>query len=116
MLAHVHGPARRRNTNVGHIDLATAATGRTTVASHSRTSTVASSSSHTAVKTSARGTRVAEARLGLSILADIDESAHQVLITERRYGVLRLLPRCILNNATALSQRNTQSITVQLSI
>jgi hypothetical protein len=105
-------------TYIGHINLSATSTGRGSakaVAHPSGASTKVSSASHTAVEPSTRGSWIAETRLGLSVFADIDESTHKVLITERRHGILRLLPVLIFHDSTALSQRNTQSITIQHS-
>lgn len=67
-----------------------------------------SAAAGTAFKASARGTGIGEARLGLSIFADVYEATHKVLITERCDGVLGLLPGCIFHNATALHPKTSQ--------
>lgn len=33
-----------------------------------------------------------------SYLANVNESTHEVLVTERRYSILSLLPRCVFHN------------------
>jgi hypothetical protein len=99
-------------TNVGDIDLPAS-----TLAASSRMTTEATSEAaawaHSAAKVAAGAAAGgAESRLGLSVFANVYESAHKVLVAERCNGVLRLLPSCIFHDATALHPSKSQSTSI----
>ena len=102
-----------RGTNVGHVDLP-ATTSRCTA--WGTTKARLEPTAHAAFETSARISGSGEARLGLSIFANVYESTHKVLITERRHGILSLLPSCIFHDATALYPSKSQSTSILLTI
>ena len=102
-----------RGTNVGHVDLS-AATSRCTA--WGTTKAPLEPTAHAAFETSARGAGSGEARLGLSIFANVYESAHKVLVAERCNSVLRLLPGGIFHDATALHPSKSQSTSILLTI
>ena len=102
-----------RGTNVGHVDLSAAASRGT---AWGTTKAPLEPTAHAAFETSARVTGSGEARLGLSIFANVYESTHKVLITERRHGILSLLPSCIFHDATALYPSKSQSTSILLTI
>jgi hypothetical protein len=103
-------------TNVGHVNLPTASSsGGSAKASLLVTTKVtwsSSSTGHSTAKVASCGSWVGETRLGLSVFANVYESSHEVLITERRHGILSLLPSCIFHNATSLCPSKSQSTTV----
>jgi hypothetical protein len=105
----------KRGTNVGNVNLPAATAGGATRRA-SKAASEASAATHAAFEASARGTRVGEARLGLSIFADVYESTHKVLVTERRHGVLSLLPSRIFHDATALYPSKSQSTSILSTI
>jgi hypothetical protein len=115
-----HG--KKRATNVGNIDLP--ATSTTTAARKAALGTAEwlleslTSTAHAggAFEASACGCRVAEARFGLSVFANVNEASHEVLVAERRNGVLSLLPSRILHDATALHPSKSQSTSILLTI
>jgi hypothetical protein len=98
--------SEEKGTNVGNVDLPASAaaaagcsSGRSTEAAGSLETTATGGA---AFEASARCGRVAETRLGLSVFANVYESAHEVLVAERRNGILRLLPSGVLHDTTAL--------------
>jgi hypothetical protein len=97
---------RKRGTNVGNINLpaASATSTRGAAAKSTLLESGSASAAHAgrAFEATACGRGVAEPRLGLSVFADVYESAHEVLVAESRYGVLRLLPSGVLHDTTAL--------------
>jgi hypothetical protein len=109
-------------TNVGDIDLSAgtlAASSRmtTTTKATSESASAAAACAHSAAKVAAcAAAGGAESRLGLSVFANVYESAHEVLVAERCNGVLRLLPSCIFHDATALHPSKSQSTTILLTI
>lgn len=101
-------------TNVSNVNLP--ATGAGSASWWTTEAALESTATHAAVKSSARGTGVGETRLGLSVFANVYESSHQVLVAERRNGILCLLPSCIFHDATALHPSKSQSTSILLTI
>lgn len=102
-------------TNVGNVDLP-ATSARSSSWWATKTTLESATAAHAAVESSARGAGVGETRLGLSVFANVYESAHQVLVAERRNGILCLLPGCIFHDATALHPSKSQSTSILLTI
>jgi hypothetical protein len=100
---------------VGNVDLPASGAGSASWWT-TKTALESTTAAHAAVESSARGTGVGETRLGLSVFANVYESAHQVLVAERRNGILCLLPSCIFHDATALHPSKSQSTSILLTI
>jgi hypothetical protein len=103
-------------TNVGDVNLPACITLSSAGVTAEATSKAAAAwHSAAKVSTTASGGR-AEARLGLSVFANVYESAHKVLVAERCNGVLRLLPSGIFHDSTALHPSKSQSTSILLTI
>lgn len=126
-------------TNVGDVDLPAAAAG-TAHATHGSSETgptavsAGTARSHSAAHSAAEAAAGdsssggAEAWLSLAVLSeisnsqsigiprgtclsDVDKSTHQVLVAERRDGILGLLPCCVLHNSgTTVSMHSRQEV------
>lgn len=104
------------DTHVSDIDLASSTLLGSAVALWSSAEWCSAETAATAaLEASTAGAGIAETRLGLTVFANVYESSHQVLVAERRDGVLRLLPSCILHDATALHPSKSQSTSIQHS-
>jgi hypothetical protein len=100
---------------IGDVDLSsgTASSSRVTA----KATSVAAAWAHSAAKvTASAAAGGAESRLGLSVFANVYESAHEVLVAERCNSVLRLLPSGIFHDATALYPSKSQSTSILLTI
>lgn len=103
-----------QGTHVCDIDLAAAATlWRSAKVALMSTAVWCSAVTSSALEVSTSGAGIAESRLGLTVFANVYETSHQVLVAERRHGVLRLLPSCIFHDATALYPSKSQSTSIQ---
>jgi hypothetical protein len=102
-------------TNVGDINLSscTCASGSSVTTEAAVAAAAAGHSTAKVTTTAAGGT---ESRLGLSVFANVYESAHKVLVAERCNSVLRLLPGGIFHDATALHPSKSQSTSILLTI
>ena len=67
-------------TNVGNIDLSATAASGTTTWRPTKARLESAAHAGTALEASARSSRVAESRLGLSVFANVYESSHEVLV------------------------------------
>lgn len=105
-------------TNIGNIDLPATSTtsGAPKTAAGSEMASSTRATAHATLEASARVTGSAEARLGLSVFANVNKSTHQVLVAERRHGGLSLLPSGIFHDATALHPSKSQSTSILLTI
>ena len=117
MLARMPCIVSRRvwSTNVGNVNLPATAS-RSASWRAAKATLESAAASHAAFEPSTRGAGIGETRLGLSIFANVYESTHKVLITERRHGILSLLPSCIFHDATALHPSKSQSTSILLTI
>ncbi len=105
----------KKGTNIGDVDLSSCTTSSSRVAAEATSKTAARV--HSAAKVTASGAaRGAESRLGLSVFANVYESAHEVLVAERCNSVLRLLPGGIFHDTTALHPSKSQSTSILLTI
>jgi hypothetical protein len=104
----------KRGTNIGDVDLSSGTASSSWAA---EATSIAAASAHSAAKVSASAAAGgAESRLGLSVFANVYESAHKVLVAERCNSVLRLLPGGIFHDATALHPSKSQSTSILLTI
>ena len=93
---------RKWGTNVGNINLPAASSRGAAESALLEPGSTSAAHAGRAFEATTCGRGVAESRFGLSVFADVYESAHEVLVAESRNGVLRLLPSGVLHDATAL--------------